>query len=307
MKKTLFIAIAALVAFASCNTGGVPKADPKSELDTLSYQIGAAESYQMNVKDMLANMGIDSAYIDEFYKGLAAAAQSGDDKKLAAYYAGIQLGQYINTQVYPQLNQELFGSDSTQTVNLEQLLAGFIDGSKGKCIFTDDELRAQLPQRFDNYKAKTLEKKYGDYKKQCEAFMAKTAKDPEVKQLPGGTLYKVIKEGEGPVANPGDKVKVLYEGRLIDGTVFDSSANNNNQPTELMPSQVIPAWQEALKIMKEGSEWELYVPYTQGYGVNEVGQIKPFSTLIFKITLVKAKSDVTAEPAMPQMQMVPMN
>jgi len=293
MKKVLFIAIAAVVAFASCNNE-VPKGDPKTELDTLSYQIGVANS--MGIKDQLSAMGVDSAYMDEFIKGVAAAAKAGDDKKLQAYYAGIQVGQYLGQQVYPEVNSGLFGSDSTQTVNLEQLIAGFVDGANGQALFSEEVLRNELNKRADSYREKTLEKTYGEYKKQGQDFMAKKAKEAGIQKLPGGTLYKVITEGNGPVPALGNKVMVKYEGKLaVSGEVFDSSdAYRNGQPTEIIPSQVIPAWQEALKVMPEGSTWELYVPYDQAYGVNEIGQIKPFSTLVFTITLVKAKSDATA-------------
>ena len=121
MKKFLFIAAAAVVAFASCNKGGIPKANLDTELDTLSYELGVANS--QGVKMYLANqLGVDTAYMDEFYKGFAAAAQAGDDKKLAAYYAGVQIGQQIANQMMPGINRELFGSDSTQTISMKNFI-----------------------------------------------------------------------------------------------------------------------------------------------------------------------------------------
>ena len=89
-------------------------------------------------------------------------------------------------------------------------------------------------------------------------------------------------------------MQVIYEGKTIDGNVFDSSEKNNEgKPTEIILSQVIPAWQQALAKMPQGSEWELYVPYDQAYGNRDMGEIKPYSALIFKIKLVNANSDVT--------------
>lgn len=295
MKKIFIIAAAAIVAFGSCNKGGIPKANIETDLDTLSYELGVANS--QGVKMYIAHqLGVDTAYMDEFYKGVVAAAQAGDDKKLAAYFAGIQIGQQVGTQIYSAANSELFGSDSTKTINLNQLIAGFIDGAKGESVIDVATIRKELTQRVDAYKDQTLSQTYGENKKKSEDFIAKKAKEAGVKKLPGGTLYKVLTEGDGPVPEPTNKVKVIYEGKTIDGTIFDSSEKNNGgKPTEILLNQVVQGWQDALKVMKEGSEWELYLPYDQAYGNHDMGVIKPYSALIFKIKLVDADSDVTKE------------
>lgn len=295
MKKTLLIVAAAIVAFGSCNKGGIPKGNPETDLDTLSYELGVANS--QSVKMYIANqLGVDTAYMDEFYKGFAAAAQAGNDKKLAAYYAGVQIGQQVGTQVYSAANSELFGSDSTKTINLTQLVAGFIEGAKGEPKINLEQIKRELTKRVEAYKDQNLTKTYGENKKKSDAFIAQKAKEADVKKLPGGTLYKVISEGTGPVPAPTNKVQVIYEGKTIDGNVFDSSEKNNGgKPTEVMLNQVVPGWQEALSIMPEGSEWELYIPYNQAYGNRDMGTIKPYSALIFKIKLVNANSDVTAQ------------
>lgn len=295
MKKTLLIVAAAIVAFGSCNKGGIPKGNPETDLDTLSYELGVANSQR--VKMYIANqLGVDTAYMDEFYKGFAAAAQAGNDKKLAAYYAGVQIGQQVGTQVYSAANSELFGSDSTKTINLTQLVAGFIEGAKGEPKINLEQIKRELTKRVEAYKDQNLTKTYGENKKKSDAFIAQKAKEADVKKLPGGTLYKVISEGKGPVPAPTNKVQVIYEGKTIDGNVFDSSEKNNGgKPTEVMLNQVVPGWQEALSIMPEGSEWELYIPYDQAYGNRDMGTIKPYSALIFKIKLVNANSDVTAQ------------
>lgn len=295
MKKTLLIVAAAIVAFGSCNKGGIPKGNPETDLDTLSYELGVANS--QGVKMYIANqLGVDTAYMDEFYKGFAAAAQAGNDKKLAAYYAGVQIGQQVGTQVYSAANSELFGSDSTKTINLTQLVAGFIEGAKGEPIINLEQIKRELTKRVEAYKDQNLTKTYGENKKKSDAFIAQKAKEADVKKLPGGTLYRVISEGTGPVPAPTNKVQVIYEGKTIDGNVFDSSEKNNGgKPTEVMLNQVVPGWQEALSIMPEGSEWELYIPYDQAYGNRDMGTIKPYSALIFKIKLVNANSDVTAQ------------
>ncbi len=297
MKKTLIIVAAALVAFGSCNKGGIPGGNPKTDLDTLSYELGVANS--QGVKMYIANqLGIDTAYMDEFYKGFAAAAQAGDDKKRAAYFAGVQIGQQVGTQVYAAANSELFGTDSTQHINLEQLVAGFIEGAKGESKISFEQIKRELTKRVETYKDRNLSKTYGDNKKKSDAFIAAKAKEEGVKKLPGGTLYKVLTQGNGPVPSANSKVQVIYEGKTVDGNIFDSSEKNNGgKPTEIMLSQVVQGWQEALSAMAEGSEWELYVPYDQAYNNRDMGIIKPYSALIFKIKLVKVNSDVTATQA----------
>ena len=96
-------------------------------------------------------------------------------------------------------------------------------------------------------------------------------------------------EGTGALPTDTSTVKCLYEGRLIDGTVFDSNTEEGRDPFEVnlgMP-RVIPGWVEALKLMPAGSKWEVYIPQDLGYGQQDMGQIKPFSTLIFTIEVLK--------------------
>jgi FKBP-type peptidyl-prolyl cis-trans isomerase FklB len=106
-----------------------------------------------------------------------------------------------------------------------------------------------------------------------------------VKALEGGVLYKVIKEGNGEMPKDTSRVRVHYEGKTIDGQVFDSSYKRN-EPVTLRANQVIKGFTEALVHMPVGSVWEVYIPQDMAYGEREAGQIKPFSTLIFKIELV---------------------
>ena len=103
--------------------------------------------------------------------------------------------------------------------------------------------------------------------------------------MPSGLQYKVIKEGSGAIPSDTTMVKVHYEGRTIDGKVFESSYKNG-QPVEIQPKQFIKGWTEALTHMPAGSVWEVYIPQNLGYGERQAGDIKPFSTLIFKIELI---------------------
>ena len=95
-----------------------------------------------------------------------------------------------------------------------------------------------------------------------------------------------MKAGKGALATDTTLVEVNYEGRLTDGTIFDSSFKRG-QTAKFKPTQVIKGWTEALKLMPEGSTWELYLPYDLAYGEKGTGSIPPYSTLIFKVEIVK--------------------
>lgn len=120
-----------------------------------------------------------------------------------------------------------------------------------------------------------------------KAFMEKTAKDAGVKVLPSGLAYKIVRSGPAAGIKPGprDEVKVHYEGKLEDGTVFDSSYDRG-APAAMPLDRLIPAWQEALQLMRPGDEWILYVPSNLGYGEEGAGQIPPGAPLIFRIELI---------------------
>lgn len=287
MKKFTFVAAMAIAAasiVASCGNSTSSKPNLKNDVDTLSYAMGMAQT--QGLKQYLAQMEIDTTYMDAFIKGLNEGANAGDDKKKAAYYMGIQIGQQISNRMVKGINHELFGEDSTKTISLKNFMAGFIQGVKGKKGLMTVEQAGQVAQmKMMSIKAKNMEVQYGPLKKKGEEWMAANAKKPGVKTLPSGVQYKVIKEGAGQMPKDTSVVKVNYEGRLIDGTVFDSSYKNG-QPVTLRANQVIKGWTEALVHMPAGSVWEVYIPQELAYGDREQGQIKPYSPLVFKIELL---------------------
>jgi len=270
----------------SCGNGA-PKANLKSDVDTVSYAIGMAQT--MGLKDYLVGrLGVDTAYMDEFVKGLNEGANAGDDKKKAAYYAGIQIGQQISNQMVKGINHELFGDDSTKTISLKNFMAGFISGTVGKGgLMTVDSAQQVAQEMMRTIKAKNMEKEFGANKKAGEDFLAKNKSAEGVKVLPCGVQYKVIKEGNGPVPADTSRVRVHYEGKTLEGKVFDSSYTRG-QPADFRANQVIKGWTEALKNMPAGSTWEVYIPQELAYGERQQGaDIKPFSMLIFKIELLE--------------------
>lgn len=124
-------------------------------------------------------------------------------------------------------------------------------------------------------------------KKEGEDFLAENAKKEGVVVLPSGLQYKVVKEGSDRMAGKTDTVRCHYEGRFINGQVFDSSYKRG-VPAEFGVNQVIKGWTEALQLMGEGAEWELYIPYNLAYGeAGAHGSIPPYSALIFKVEVIK--------------------
>lgn len=290
MKKLTIVAVLAIATatFTGCGNS-TPKASLKTDVDTLSYTMGMVQS--QGLKDYLVGrMGIDTTYMDQFIKGLNDGAAAGDDKGKAAYYAGIQIGQQVANQMVKGINHEIFGEDSTKTISMKNLLAGFITGTTGqKGLYSMMDAQQIAQAKMAALKTKNMLKQYGANKEEGEKFMAMNKKKDGVKVLPSGVQYKVIKEGTGAMPKDTSLVTVNYEGKTLDGKVFDSTYKRN-EPVELRANQVIKGWTDALVHMPEGSVWEVYIPQNLAYGERESGSIKPFSALIFKIELVKVGS-----------------
>lgn len=289
MKKvSIFMAITAAASLASC-TAQAPKANLKTDIDSLSYSIGMAQT--QGLKGYLTGrLDVDTAYMAEFIKGLNEGANK-TSKKDIAYMAGLQIGQQISNQMMKGINQELFAGDSTKTISKDNFMAGFIAGTLEKGgVMTMEAAQEYTRTAMETIKAKAMEEKYADNKAAGEKFLAENKTKEGVKTTESGLQYKVITEGKGEIPADTCKVKVNYKGTLIDGTEFDSSYKRN-EPATFRANQVIKGWTEALTMMPVGSKWELYIPQELAYGSRESGQIKPFSTLIFEVELVGIEKD----------------
>ena len=285
--KTLAIMATAALTFSACGNSSAPRADLKTDIDSMSYAIGLLQSQYVR-QAIQQGQVIDTTYIDDFVKGINEGVNAGDDKKKAAYIMGLQVGQQLSTQLVKGVNQQVFGDDSTKTISLKNLLAGFITGATGKTGLMTPEIANQVAQsKMEQIKSATMTKQYGANKVAGEKWLAANKKKPGVVTLPSGLQYKVIKEGKGAIPADTTTVKVQYEGRTIDGKIFESSYKNGNGPVSMVPAQMIPGWTQALTRMPEGSIWEVYIPQQLAYKERQAGNIKPFSTLIFKIELVK--------------------
>ena len=275
--------VAAAASFASC-TAQSPKAEFKSDIDSLSYSFGLAQTN--GLKDYLVrNKGVDTTYINDFIKGIQAGASKSSPKD-KAYLAGMEIGQMISEQWISGISREVFGDDTTKTINKANVFAGFIDGTLGKNQkMTMEEATQYLQTSMEAIKEKATQEQFAENKEAGEKFLAENKAKEGVQTTESGLQYKVITQGKGEVPTAESKVKVHYKGTLIDGTEFDSSIQRG-EPTTFQANQVISGWTEALTMMPVGSKWELYIPQDLAYGSRNTGKIKPFSTLIFEVELL---------------------
>lgn len=287
MKKLIMmVAAVAMTAatFVACN--GDVKADLKDGVDSLAYDLGVAQAPGLK-QYMSMQLGVDSAYIDEFIKGMNEGALNENDPAKDAYMAGLQVGKQVQ-QMAKGLTAQVFEDDSTQNVNVKNLLAGLAAGLKGTDPRTWEEADADYNNRFAPIKEAQMMKQYGANKEEGEKYLAANAKKEGVTTTKSGLQYKVLVEGDGALPTDTATLSVNYEGKLLDGTVFDSSYERGTPITINMAHPgVIEGWVEVLKLMPAGSKWEVTIPQNLAYGSRNMGQIKPFSTLIFTIEVVK--------------------
>lgn len=160
----------------------------------------------------------------------------------------------------------------------------------GELAMTYDEAKATIQNFFKAMEEEMQAAAEAASKVNAEAgksYLEANGKRPEIVTTSTGLQYEVITEGKGPKPAATDRVKVHYTGRLIDGTVFDSSVERG-EPATFGVTQVIPGWVEALQLMTEGSKWRLHIPSELAYGPQGAGGvIGPNSTLIFDVELLE--------------------
>lgn len=297
MKKVIILALA-LVASASLYTADAaskkktkkqdaPVVVPvqlNNSSDTLSYVAGMSVTNGL-IPYLVQQQGVDTAYMAEFIKGFKEVVNAGTDPKMKAYVAGLEIATQVRDRMLSGMKREF--TDTPDSIVDALVFRGFSDALlNDTTLFKQaaaEELFKTLQQT--NKDAK-VEKLWGANRDAGKKFLAENAKKEGVVTLPSGLQYKVLVKGEGDVPQVSEKVFVNYEGRLVDGTVFDASAKHGDKPSEFRPNQVIKGWTEALTMMPVGSKWQLYIPYELAYGEKEAGNIKPFSALIFDVELV---------------------
>ncbi|WP_096386222.1 peptidylprolyl isomerase [Hafnia sp. CBA7124] len=192
----------------------------------------------------------------------------------ASYGIGLQVGQQLNES----------GLEGLQP---EALLAGLRDAMEGNAPAVPVEaVHRALREIHERADAVRREQQKG-LAEAGQKFLEENAKNDDVTVTESGLQFKVLEKGEGTIPARQDQVRVHYTGRLVDGTVFDSSVERG-QPAEFPVNGVIPGWIEALTMMPVGSKWQLYIPHNLAYGERGAGaSIPPYSALVFDVELLE--------------------
>lgn len=195
-----------------------------------------------------------------------------------SYALGLSMGQNFRASGIESINVQDFADG----------VASVFYGSTPKMSY--DEAKKEIQSFFEALQAKQQEAAAAMAEVNAKAgqeFLAENGKRVEVKTTASGLQYEVLEEGTGAQPSAGDQVKVHYTGKLIDGTVFDSSVERG-EPATFGVTQVIPGWVEALQLMKAGAKWRLFIPSNLAYGPNGAGGvIGPNQTLIFDVELLE--------------------
>lgn len=283
MKKTLFAAV--VLSFvglqfnaALAQTPDVTIKRGKATMDEAYYYLlkQKADAFsKMEQQNNLLKKSLDDANA-ELKKKQAPKISTFND---SASYA-------IGKDIATSWQQQKLG------INLEVVAQSLIDMAKGKNNWSRQTMNPIL-QRFQREFEQRQQKKQQEMmasldknKEEGAKFLKENANNKSVYTTKSGLQYRKLKDGNGKRPTANSTVKVHYTGKLLDGTVFDSSVERG-EPMEFPVGAVIPGWTEGLQLMDEGSKYMLYIPYNLAYGENPAGEIPPGSTLIFEVELLE--------------------
>lgn len=291
MKKSFLILLCALLCLGTqaakktkkSNKAEVVKVDT-IDSRTFAYLLGYVNTRGLK-QYLIQQKGIDTTYMAPFLDGFAVKELTPEDKVAQARITGIEIRQDVEARMLPNISRQL--NDSVNVVPNEEFLAGFADALRGTPLsISQDSAMQAIDKQFKYWHGIMMEKKFGPNRKAGEDFLKANAKKDSVQTTASGLQYKVLVAGTGDKPTAGSRVKVNYEGRLLDGNVFDSSYKRG-EPAVFGVSQVIKGWTEALQMMPVGSKWELYIPQELAYGDREQQKIPPYSMLIFTVELIE--------------------
>lgn len=291
MRKLILIALAVLASasFNSIDAAKKKKNDKKeaaektavvlaNSSDSLSYAAGVVVTN--GLLPYVIRQGVDTTYMADFIEGFNEALKGLKDPRMKARMTGMQIAGQVTDRMLAGFKSDL--ENAVDSIVDPLFYRGFVD------ILSNDSSVMTMA------KAETIQEKKMQYNKQVKTekltkagkdFLVENAKKPGIVTTPSGLQYQVLTQGNGVVPQKTDKVKVNYEGKLIDGTVFDSSYQRG-EPAVFGLNQVIKGWTEGLALMPVGSKWRLFIPQELGYGERQAGKIPPYSTLIFDVELL---------------------
>lgn len=299
MKKIIFLLGMLLASTAFNVTLAENKKDKKkkqaeeaplkleSAADSISYAAGMTATQGL-IPFIQQQYGVDTTYMADFITGFKEALSQAKDPRFKAYNAGAQIAEMAAGRIFPGMKTAFDGTPDSLSADI--FYRGFEAALHGDYhVYAQTEAQ----QFFEKRQQQITNAKNEAYKKQNDEWLAQNKTKPGVQTTASGLQYKVITNGTGEKPKAGDKVTVRYEGKMIDGTVFDSSYKRKPDTSTFGIDQVIKGWTEGLQLMPVGSKWELYIPQNLAYGERNAGEIKPFSTLIFTVELVSIEHPAT--------------
>jgi len=303
MKKRIVIPILLLSVISILNISAQnknekqPSFDKAIELaavrstnDSVAYALGYDMAKQ-GIIQYLQQIGIadDPHKLNLFMKGLKESLPAKGEN--SAYIIGLSVGDQTIEMVQNFAKQNL-QNESPDNLDMILVTRGIEDAllNKNKLVDSTEVIITGLISKTTQKAEESLRKENEEKIAKETAFLEENKTKEGVVTLPSGLQFKIIIKGNGEIPTETDKVRVLYKGSLIDGTVFDDGYARG-VPAVLGVTQVIKGWTEALQLMPVGSKWELYVPAELGYGDRSHGPISAYSTLIFELDLLGIEKD----------------
>lgn len=283
MKKTLFTAV--VLSFVGLQFNVALAQTPDVTIKRGKATMDEAYYYQLKQKaDAFSKMEQQNNLLKKSLDDANAELKKKQAPKISTFNdsASYAIGKDIATS----WQQQKLG------INLEVVAQSLIDMAKGKNNWSRQTMNPIL-QRFQREFEQRQQKKQQEMmasldknKEEGAKFLKENANNKSVYTTKSGLQYRKLKDGNGKHPTTNSTVKVHYTGKLLDGTVFDSSVERG-EPMEFPVGAVIPGWTEGLQLMDEGSKYMLYIPYNLAYGENPAGEIPPGSTLIFEVELLE--------------------
>ena len=292
MRKLSIILLAAFAIVACSNSRHytTQTVNPKTQIDSLNYFAGYMTGLQIKMMFLANDSTAESVdafvgALEDSYNGIEVEAEAHDiDEKLVKNAQ--MCGQMIREQ---ERESGLMGIDGLET-DFDLIRQGFINGLYLDTANVDpNAIATYMNETLQPLAEAQMAKEAEKAQTEGEAFLEENAKRPEVKTTASGLQYEVLVQGEGAKPTAESTVKVHYEGKLVNGEIFDSSYQRG-EPIEFPLNGVIKGWTEGLQLMPVGSTYMLYIPYQLGYGERGAGgAIPPYATLIFKVELLEIK------------------
>lgn len=313
MKQSIIL-LALAVALASCGgtgSGVTGTSELATEMDSISYGAGAfligqlkdvgVEPDAQQMGQGLSDILTDQAYIDEaqgrefitkFQQALTtnqgsftADAPVPFSVDTLSYVFGTDFGRYLKSFEIELSASAFVQGAMDATSGAESMIGGVNDQMMQALTMILQEKQMGMQAEMQAKKAEEAQV----YIAEGEAFLAENADAEGVQTTASGLQYKVLTEGSGVAPKATDQVTVHYEGRLINGDVFDSSYARG-EPTSFPLNGVIAGWTEGLQLMQPGAKYQFYIPQNLAYGLNSPPDIPPGSTLIFDVELISVLS-----------------